>query len=581
MTDWNEQRERIFLDRYSLRGEDGEPTEQSPHQMMERVAKFFARDSGEKEIFLEALEGFKFLPSGRILCGAKGPRSSTFYNCFVLGMKPQKGQGADSRQAIMETLTKMVEITARGGGVGMNWSTLRPRGSRVVGVSGVSAGSCSWMKGADALADQIRQGGSRTAALMFLLEDWHPDLLDFLDLGEAFHRANFSVGISRRFMEALERDEIWAFCFPETTHPFYNSFWDGDLTSWVRRGLPVKDFGGMRASEIWRRICSSAHRIGSPGLVFLDECRERSNTYYHDRVFGVNPCGEQPLPIDGVCNLGSLNLMAFLKPHRRHGELMIDFDSLKTTIRTAVRFLDRVIDVGAEVDPEIWRKQRQIRRIGLGTMGLADLLIAKELRYGSEESLGYLRPIFTFIRDEAYRASTDLAREFDPAPAFKRTEYLNAPFVKSLPSMIRQQISQYGIRNLSILTQAPTGTISILAGTSSGIEPIFSDDYTRRDATGSHQITDSRFEGEDLPPYLVTSKDLTIEDHIAIQATIQQLVDSSVSKTVNLPPTATEEDVSRAYKMAYIRKCKGISIYVSGSLEDVLSDGGECKKCEV
>ncbi len=585
LVEWNEQRHAIFLDRYALRDEDGDALEESPGQMWMRVANRFGRSPEEVDQFMSALWDFKMVPSGRILVGTDDSRHAVnHYNCYVAAIESKNGHGADSRQAIMETLTRMVEITARGGGVGINWSTLRPEGSYIRGVHGMSSGSVNWMYGADGLADQIRQGGSRTAALMFLLEDWHPDLMQFISSGRSFKRANYSVAISDRFMRALENGEDWTFVFPDTKFEMYDEEWDGDIERWIAKGFPVTEHGTMSAEAVWDHICMSAWASGNPGVIFLERMNKMSNTRYLERIVGVNPCGEQPLPAWGVCNLGAVNLVAMFDEDTRE----LDYESLREAVHAGVRLLDAAIDRAEPVDESVSKVQARTRRVGLGLMGLADYLILKGLRYGSPEAVEETGEIYRTLLQYAYEASVDLAIEYGPAQGFD-LEWLDGENAKKLPESLRDRIRRHGIRNLTVLSQAPTGTTSILAGVSSGIEPIFSSNYTRVDATGSHVVTHPLFDTCRGPEHVVAS-DLSVEEHIDMQAAAQVYVDTAISKTVNLPGYSGVKEVDRTFRKAYHKGCKGITIYRDGSLDNVLSDlasGQEpvgrldCPSCEI
>lgn len=569
--EWNEQREAIFLDRYAAK-DNGELLEHTPNEMFKRIAKAIAFNRQEELQFSAILEDFRFVPAGRILSGAGSKQhSATFYNCFVLGIEPDdERHGVDSRDAILNTISKMIEITCRGGGVGINWSSLRPDKSKVRGVHGISTGPIGWMRGADALADQVRQGGSRTAALMYVLDCWHPDV-DMLISGHRFSRANFSITITNSFMEAVRSSsKIWNAIFPDTTDPAYDVLWDGDLESWMKQGRAVK-YKKMDAQAIWEGICNSAIENGSPGLIFIDTCNTASNTWMSEKISCTNPCGEQPLPKYGSCNLGSINLVAFCG---ENGD--IDRAGLRETIWGAVRFLDNVIEKSPPIYHKIDRLQKLYRRIGLGTMGLADVLILNKLRYGSEESIAFIRELYSFIRDEAYLASSDLARERGYAPAYNHNEFLSSHMARSMNKALRFKISDGKLRNLSILTEAPTGTTSILAGVSSGIEPVFKPEYTRKDAMGICTVKHPLFT-EPARYYHVSAHDVTPAEHIAIQACLQSYTDSGISKTVNLPPCSKLKDVDEIFNMAYDMKVKGITVYKSGSLDDVLA----CKSCNI
>ena len=599
---WTEQREKVLMDRYALKDDEGKPVESLWPQVAQRVAGAVAaveEESGRKEYeiqFFEAMKDFRVVPAGRILAGAGTNSDLIFYNCTVIPIESNDPVfGNDSRQGIMDTIGKIVEITSRGGGVGINWSVLRPKGAYVKKVNGRSSGSVSWMEAASAVAHQVEQGGSRRAALMFMLWDWHPDLLEFInvkrDLTKIEH-ANLSVAISDSFMEAVEKDEDWFWRFPDTTHPRYNELWTGSLARWEEQGLPVIQYGlddsgnvvqggkAVSARWLWEKITEAAHASGEPGVVFMERYNKQSNLSYREEIICVNPCGEQGLGPYGVCNLCSINLVAHLK--EVNGKYEIDYPLLKESVRTAVRMSDNVIDINKYFMPQHEEVQRKgARRIGIGTMGLADMLILQEVRYGSEAALEIIDSIFRMIADEAYRASIELAKERGPFPWFEKEPYLEAYFIKGMPEDIRRGIAEHGIRNSMLLTQAPTGTTSILAGVSSGIEPVFSFSYTREDRTGTHYVHHWLVErlveqlGQaaeaSLPEYFVTALNLSPDEHVAVQAAIQKYVDSSISKTVNAPNDHSPAEVDRLFRMAYEKGCKGIAYFRTGSRKGVLT----------
>ena len=571
---WNEQREAVFLDRYALKDRHGMAVERYPVDMWDRVSKGLARNESERLEFLQVLSGFRFVPAGRILSGVGQDTRNTWYNCFVLGVG-DAFTPRDSRDGIMSTVTRMVDITSRGGGVGINWAPLRPSGTRIVGVDGNSSGAVSWMAGADHMVNSIRQGGSRTAALMYILPVWHPDVWEFCEA--MFLRANHSVAVSRAFMDAVRNDEFWPFEFPDTRYPNYDHLWDGDLDEWKRHGMPVIQYGGVSARVLWNHMADCARRTGNPGCVFIDTANVRSNTKRADRLISTNPCGEQWLPEDGCCNLGAINLPAHWDEERYD----LDYDMLFDTILGAVRLLDAVIDKSPVVTHAISSRQIMTRRIGIGTMGLADLLILKEIRYGSEVSTAYIDELYSWIQNTAYLASAHLANELGRAPAYDES-FLDLPNVLKLNASTRQYIREYGIRNMTLTSQAPTGTTSIIAGASSGIEPIFASEYTRRDATGEHRVVHHLWDDEPKPWHVVAGE-IPVREHIAVQAAIQEHSDNAVSKTINLPSTATTEDILEAYQQAYESGCKGITVYVDGSRAGVLQLDTDCPtgECEI
>ena len=565
----DQQSKDVFFDRYALRDSQGNLLEEDYVQLAKRLAYKFSVYEDDYMNYFEMLRAFDFIPGGRILNA--GGSDTTLFNCFVIPIEPlSKEHGADSRRAIMDTTSNLIEIAARGGGVGINWSTLRPKSSYIKGVNGESSGAIAWMRGVDSMADQIRQGGTRTAALMWMLNDWHPDILEFINLTERFKRANFSVGISDRFMCKVKGGFMWDTEFPDTTDKNYDSEWNGDINEWLQNGYHVNIHETLPARQIFDQIALTASQIGSPGMVFLDTCQKMSNTWYLDRIVGTNPCGEQPLPPNGSCNLGSINLNKMWNDD--DGE--IDFWKLEETVGTAVRFMDRVTDLSKDILKSIGDYQRGTRRIGIGTMGLADVLIKAEIRYGSPECIKFIDGVYSTIMTAAYTASCELAVEFGEAPFLDRDKFLEGGFIKTLPDHIRSSISNVGIRNLALLSQAPTGSTGILAGASSGIEPIFSKEYTRNDATGIHRVVHPAFKDGANDDYLVTAHDISFEEHIAVQAAIQKYMDSAVSKTINMSACATPAEIGQAYMLAWESGCKGITVFKDESFD------GVCKVCD-
>lgn len=574
-------RRKVFLDRYSQKDALGEPTELYPEQLWERVAKGLASvEAPQKKAifakrFYETLEGFKFVPGGRILSGAGTPYKVTYYNCFVIP-SPH-----DSRGGIIDNLKIMVEIMSRSGGVGINLSSLRPRGARVFKVNGTASGPVNWAElYSVATHDVIQQGGSRRGALMVMLNDWHPDIEEFITVKKDLSRingANLSVCVSDPFMEAVKHDADWQLVYPEATHERYDDEWDGILDTWQAKGYPIRVYKTVKARKIWNMICESAWASAEPGLHFIDRSNKLSNTSYFERLISTNPCGEQPLGAWSVCNLGAMNLSAFVL---ETGEM--DYENLARHTKVAIRMLDNVVDANHYFFAENAKQQLGIRRTGLGTMGLGDALIKMQVRYGSPESIPVIEKIYTTIRDAAYESSIELAREKGPFPLFDKEQYLKGVFIKRLPQVLKEGIAQWGIRNAVVLTQAPTGTTSLFAGVSSGIEPVYDFAMIRRDRTGEHVLYHPLYKSfkdahpdEKIPNYFVAANDLTPEDHVRVQATIQYYTDSSISKTVNAPHSHTVEDVKKLYTLAYDLGLKGVTYMRDGSREGVLSHLGE------
>jgi ribonucleoside-diphosphate reductase alpha chain len=551
------------------------PLETDPAQMMDRVARGIASVEKTPELqkewtakFRSILDGFKFVPAGRILTAAGSDQQLTYYNCYVIP-SPK-----DSRQGIMDTLTQMTEIMSRGGGVGINLSSLRPTHAYVKGVNGRSSGSVSWGALYSFVTGLIEQGGSRRGALMLILNDWHPDVFNFINSKRTAGKitnANISVGVSDDLMEAVKRDDDWTLVFPDTTHPDYNTRWDGDLNKWREAGLPVITHKTVKAREVWNAIIESAWASAEPGVFFNDRYNKMSNSHYFAPIICTNPCGEQGLPAWGVCNLAAINLAKFYDAAAND----VAWDELGHTVRTAVRFLDNVIDATPYFFDENFAQQQKERRVGLNTMGLAELMIRLGIRYGSDESVAWLDKLYEFIAAESYEASIDLAKERGPFPAFDAKQHVKSGYMQAMPKRIRDGVAKHGVRNVTLLTQAPNGTIGTMVDTSTGIEPFFSWTYFRKSRLGLHEQNVAVVEewkqahpGQDLPDFFVTAMALSPEEHIRVQAAIQRWVDSSISKTCNVPNEYTVEQVRALYEQMYESGCKGGTIYRDGSRDE-------------
>ncbi|MDQ3700221.1 MAG: adenosylcobalamin-dependent ribonucleoside-diphosphate reductase [Chloroflexota bacterium] len=554
-------RGKVFMDRYALKDEQGAAVEHHPEDMWRRVARGIAAVESSEEAqrqwearFYDVLANFRFVPGGRILSGAGTGHHVTYYNCFVIP-SPE-----DSRSGILDNLKIMTEIMARAGGVGINLSSLRPRGSYIKTVNGTASGPCSWAElYSVATGDVIQQGGSRRGALMLMLNDDHPDIEEFITVKKNLTRithANLSVCVSDRFMAAVKADAEW------------HLMWDGE----VRRTLPAR--------QLWNLICESAWTSGEPGLVFMDRYNTESNTWYYEKIVCVNPCGEQGLPEWGVCNLGALNLSTFVTGGEGDTPGVFDYDALADASRVSMRFLDNVVDATEYFFDENAKAQLGTRRTGLGTMGLADALIKLHVPYGSDVSMPVIDRIYRTIRDAAYSASAELAHEKGAFPRFEQEKYLQGRFIRRLPEPVQGKIATHGTRNAVLLTQAPTGTTSLLAGVSSGIEPVYDFAMLRRDRTGEHVLyhpllqawKDAHPEAtEGVPAWFVSANDLSPEEHVRVQAKVQEYTDSSISKTVNAPNDHTVEQVQELYIKAYDYGCKGVTYFRDGCREGVLS----------
>jgi len=569
-------RQKVFLDRYALKDKAGNPIEKTPDEMWKRVAKGIAgvekpkdRKKWEKK-FYDVMYDFKFLPGGRILAGAGTGFDVTYYNCFVIPNPP------DSRGGIMQNLTQMIEIMAHGGGVGLNLSSLRPRGSRVKKVNGFSSGPLNWAELYSlATKDIVQQGGSRRGALMLMLHDWHPDIEQFITIKEDLTKingANLSVCVSDAFMEAVKKDADWNLVYPDLDDKKYDKKWTGDIDEWKKLGGKIDIKKTIKARYLWDLICQAAWRSAEPGLHFLDRSNKRSNTWYFERLLSTNPCGEQPLSAWAVCNLGAMNLSAYVDKKSK-----FDYENFAKDVRIAMRFLDNVIDDTYYFYKENEKVAKDIRRTGLGILGLADALIKMKVKYGSEESLPVIEKIFKTLRDNAYIASSDIAVEKGSFPKYNKEKYQKGFHIQKLPEDIRKKIAKQGIRNAVLLTIAPTGTTSLISGVSSGVEPVYEFEFIRNDRLGKHMMYHPLYEEfkkehpkASKPEYFVSANDLTPEEHVKVQAVAQDYIDSSISKTVNAPKTHTVEDVKRLYELAYDSGLKGITYMRDGSRLGVL-----------
>ena len=382
----------------------------------------------------------------------------------------------------------------------------------------------------------------------------------------AITNANLSVGVSNGFMKAVKEDLDWDLKFPDTTDAEYDQVWDGNMDKWLALGKEVKVYKTVKAREIWHTIIESAWKSAEPGIVFMEYYNQMSNSWYFNPIVCTNPCAEQGLPGWGVCNLSSINLSKFTKD----GE--VDWDGLRTAVHYSIRFLDNVVDATPYHFAENEANQKNERRIGMGAMGLAEMMIDLKVRYGSPESMTFLDDLYHFIARESYLASAEIAAEKGSFPAFDAELFLESGFMKQFDDALRETITEKGMRNVTVLTQAPTGSTGTMVGTSTGIEPFYAYEYYRQSRLGFDKqyvpIAKKWMEengSEDLPDYFVSAMDLSAEDHIRVQATIQKWVDSSISKTANAPADFTVEDTKNLYELAFDLGCKGVTIYRDGS----------------
>ncbi len=557
--EWTEERERVLKDRYLYKNET------NWQELAQRLGKQVKTD------IYDDILNFRFIPAGRILSGLGTDTVKTFFNCYVLAFE-NVGDGVDSRSSIMNLFTRVFEISARGGGVGINWSPLRPKNSRITKVNGESSGSVSWMESLNALAGRISQGGSRRGAYMFGLEAWHPDIEEFITIKRDLSKlenANLSVFVSDEFMEAVKNDDDWHLEFPDPTYEKYDAEWDGDLKKWKEKHYPVNHYKTLKAKKLFNLITDYAHGNGEPGLIFLERYNKYNIANKDEKIVATNPCGEQGLSPNSVCNLGSINLTQFIDIDS--GKIL--YDKLKETVHNAVEFLDEIIDLNPYYLDKTRDHQNDFRKIGLGIMGLADFLILQNIAYGSEKSYKVMDKVMAFIQNETFRKSALLAADKGPAPIWD--DYmLENYYIQNLKSDVRKLVEKNGLRNTRLLTVAPTGSIGMLAGVSSGVEPNFAFELTRADRLGErkviHWLPNQKEELGLKEEVFVESSDLTSKQHVEMQAVIQEHVDSSISKTINASAETSKEDTREVYLYAYANGCKGITYYRDGSRVGVL-----------
>jgi ribonucleoside-diphosphate reductase alpha chain len=533
--------------------------------------------------FYAALERFRFLPGGRIQAGAGTAHKVTLFNCFVMGVI------GDSMDGIFDALKEGALTMQQGGGVGYDFSTLRPRGTRAYSVGSVASGPVSFMRIWDSMCATILSTGARRGAMMGTLRCDHPDIEEFIaakrDKTQLRH-FNISVLISDAFMAAVRDDRDWPLLFPVDGHEAAGEVvmerWPG------RDGLvPCEVHRRVGARALWEQIMRATYDYAEPGVLFLDRINQFNNLYYREYISATNPCGEVPLPPYGACNLGSVNLTRFVRdPFTRHARL--DMQEIDETVHAAVRFLDNVIDVSQFPLPAQAEQARGSRRVGLGITGLADALMMLGIRYGSDESMELARTVMRALCHGAYRASIAIAGEKGTFPFFDKDKYLDGLFSRSLPADIRDGIARYGIRNSHLTAIAPTGTISLLAdNVSSGLEPVFDSDFTRRvlefDGTYSeYRVVDYavalwRAKGgvdTPLPPAFSDARHLAPVVHLDMQAAIQPYVDQAISKTVNVPVDYDFAAFRDLYRLAFDKGLKGCTTFRPNPVTGEILSGG-------
>ena len=550
----------IWNSKYRFFDSDGNAVDSSIEDTWMRIAKTLASVEKDTEYwtprFYEALSEFKFLPAGRIIAGAGTERSVTLFNCFVMGDIP------DDMSGIFTAVKEAALTLQQGGGIGYNFSTLRPQGAPVVGVGADASGPLSFMDVWDSMCRTIMSAGSRRGAMMATLRCDHPDIEAFVEAKSDPSRLrmfNLSVLVTDKFMKAVSEEKNWDLKFEGTV------------------------FKTVSAANLWNKIMKSTYDFAEPGVIFIDRINQQNNLAYCEEISATNPCGEQPLPPYGACLLGSINLTKLVKQPFGH-DASIDLKTLGDLTSLAVRMLDNVIDISKFPIDQQRNEAISKRRIGLGITGLADALIMCGVKYGSKEAVNLTKTWLSVLRDSAYKCSIDLAKEKGPFPLFNKRRFLESHNVKKLPKDLKDGIKGFGIRNALLTSIAPTGTISLLADNiSSGLEPVFAFKYNRKvlQPDGSNiteQVNDyayglfERLRGKNTSrtEAFVDAQMLQPNDHLVMQATVQEYIDSSISKTINCPEDISFETFKEVYKSAYDLGCKGCTTYrpndVTGSV---------------
>ncbi|MEI7608611.1 MAG: adenosylcobalamin-dependent ribonucleoside-diphosphate reductase [Rhodospirillaceae bacterium] len=543
--------QQIWDLKYRFRTADGDPVDKTVEDTWNRVARALAEPESDPVFwsarFADILADFQFLPAGRILVGAGTGRSVTLFNCFVMGTIP------DDIGGIFAQVREAALTLQQGGGIGFDFSTIRPQGARVHGVGADASGPLSFMDVWDSMCRTVMSAGARRGAMMATLACDHPDIEAFIDAKRDPNRLrmfNLSVLVSDDFVAAVRQDRPWPLRFG---------------------GVVARE---VRARALWERIMRATYDCAEPGVIFIDRVNRANPLWYAEDIRATNPCGEQPLPPYGACLLGSVNLAALvLDPFTERARL--DMERLAEIVPVAVRALDNVIEVSRFPLPRQAEEAKAKRRIGLGVTGLADALIQCRVRYGSEAAVALSGQWLGAIRRAAYLASVALAEEKGPFPLFDAEKYLAGPTVRSLPPDIQAAIGRAGIRNALLTSIAPTGTISLLAGNvSSGIEPVFAWSYSRAvllpdGSRRQEEVSDPAYRlfrktfGPEapLPDYFAQAQALSPDEHLAMQAEAQRHIDSSISKTINCPEDIPFESFADVYLRAYDLGCKGCTTY--------------------
>lgn len=566
--------EHVWDIKYRYR-QDGTIIDKTIEDTWQRIARAVAKNESPAtrkhwtQQFYHLLENFRFLPGGRIIAGAGVKRKLTLFNCFVMKI------GEDAIPAIFNALKEGAITLQQGGGVGYDFSILRPSGEYCAQTGSIASGPVSFMRVWDSMSATMQSSGSRRGAMMGHLRCDHPDIEKFIQIKsdpKELRQFNLSVIVTDEFMTAVAQDKDWKLVFPvQTLSPSNNKIimrrWSGGSEV-----VPCQIYRSVKARELWQHIIHAAYSYAEPGVIFEDTINKLNPLWYAEWISATNPCGEIPLPFYGACNLGSLNLTTFIKnSFTKHAAF--DWQALEHATAMATRFLDNVIDLSHYPLAQQRKAALNTRRIGLGFTGLADAFVMLGIRYGSKKSLSLASDITRCMAYATWTTSCTLAKEKGSFPLFKEKDYLKGRYVKSLPLSIKRQILKNGMRNSHHNAIAPTGSISLLANNiSSGLEPIYAAKYERqiRNLDGSSltfNIRDyayyhwQKMHKKDLPTAWVDINSLSPLDHLNIQGAVQPYIDNAISKTINLPENFPFNKLSEIYSQAYQLELKGCTIY--------------------
>lgn len=551
------------------RSPDAQPPETDIRDTWRRVARAVAAAEPHaalwSERFLSALQDFRLLPGGRILAGAGTSQNVTLSNCFVMG--PIE----DSIEGIFQSLKEGALTIQQGGGVGYDFSTLRPHGAPARVTGRIASGPVSFMQVWESMCATLLATGVRQGAMMASLRCDHPDIEAFIDAKRAPHllpHFNLSVQVTEQFMQAVRDDEDWPLLFPDPAGTLERT-WSGSTAAVACRIHRV-----IRARDLWKRLCDGAYDCAEPGVLFIDRINGENNLAYCEQLTTTNPCAEAPLPAYDSCPLASINLTAFVRePFTARARL--DESEIADVARVAVRFLDDVVEISKYPLARQREQAQRSRRLGLGVTGLADALAMLELRYDSEPARSVAARALSVIRDAAYEASIELAHERGTFPAYSAEHYLQRPFIAALPAQIRKALTQHGIRNSHLLAIAPAGSISRLARhISSGIEPMFGIETLHRVATPSgdwrnFQVTNGAYalwrslhdRHTDKPDCFVEADAIAPRDHLLMQAALAPYVDGGIAKAITIPKSFARSDVGEIFNLAHVLGLKGCTVF--------------------